>query len=546
MKHRPGFLFPLFCALLAAAPAAAQVEAWVLPRGMLELNASALYTHYDARAGAPLGSEFLAAYTSLAGRLFGDVEDELRTGIAALFAATDDPDPSSSADSITAGIPSLTVAADLRQAPLTLRYGWSDRITLSLTVPFERQWASVLGPYLAGGTLGLNAQADYNGALLAEIDPEFESLGRSALLPTRDSPEGRELQERVRTHLGGAGDTLQLPAAPLTFAQAEADARFNEQLSPEERAGLLATSARRSYSIGDVELGARFLLSRGPAGWPEPDSVAGFALRTAVGVRARLPTGRGGTLLLMELPSGSGHAGVGVDVLADAFVNRRWTVSGAARLDVALAADVERLAFTEVQPFPTDSETVTLSRQPGARLSLVIVPRWRLTREIAFTGQYAFAGAGETTYSGGGDVITTPLESTGPWTAHSAGLGAMYSSLRGFALGETDWPFEVSLAYTRTFAGTGLAPDAGLLRVTGRLFYPTRPLPGRPVRERAPELPPATPPADPAQTPTPPPPPSNPPVTPPVTPPATPPQQPTTPPPPPPQPTTPPPPPPAS
>lgn len=494
-----GALLVLALATLPAPAAAQEAEAWVLPRGLLELSGGGLFTQYDSRLGygdPALGAELLAPLGSATQRLTAAAEAQVQTGLAQLLGAPVNP------DSLSAGRLNLRLGADERVAPLNVRYGLTNRLTLSLMVPIERRGTTVVGPYLAGATLGLNPDEARNRTVLAGFDPRYGDLGGGLLLPVRGSAAGVELQTRLRAR--SAADTLILPTTPLTVAQLLADDEIAAQLTAEEQAALGLVSGHRSYMLGDLQLGARFLLRRGPAGWPYPDSVTGRSLRTSVGARVRLPTGRSGTRFFSEIPPGGGHLGFGVDVLNDVFLSSRWYVNASASMDVLLPADVERQAFSLTRPFPADSAVRTVRREPGQRLAVSISPRWRLTDEISFSGEYALLAQTRTNYTGGdADWVPSPLEWRTGGSLHALGIGARYSSLQAYARGRANVPFEITLALSRAIAGGGLAPDVNSVRVTGRIFMDPRGfralLPGGsppPADTTAAAAPPESPPAD--------------------------------------------------
>lgn len=468
----------------AAAPARTlaqtqDADAWVLPRGLLEVSSGGLFTSYDSRlgfGGLPLGVEFVDPLQNAAGRQTGPATAVARTGLAAFLAGTTDPEPGSPGvlpDSLSPGRVALRLTGDERIVPFTVRYGLSNRLTLSLLVPIERRGTSVAGPYLAGGTLGINPSRAANAAVLDSIDPRFAGFGGGLLLPVRGTPEAVELQQRLRAT--PEGDTLTLPTAPVTLAQLLEDEASAALLTEGERAAFGLTSARRPYQLGDVQLGARFLLIRGPAGWPFPDSVSGLSVRTSVGARLRLPTGRSGARFFSEILPGGGHLGAGVDVLNDVFISSRWYVNASGSLDVLFPTDVQRLAFTATNPFPADTALRTVRRAPGPRLSVSIAPRWRLTDEISFSGEYGLLAQGRVDYSGVDDgLASSPLEYRTGGSMHALGIGARYSSLQAFARGRARVPFEVSLSVSRAVAGGGQAPDAAMVRITGRIFVDPR------------------------------------------------------------------------
>jgi hypothetical protein len=479
-------LLVLVAAAAPARAAAQDAEAWVLPRGLLELSGGGLFSHYDSRFGfgdPALGQELVEPLSLATERATGPATAVLRAGVADLFASTTDPEAGALPDSLTPGRLALRLTGDERTSPFVVRYGLTNRLTLSLTVPIERRGTSAAGPYLAGGTLGLNPDAARNGAVLAGVAGRFGVMGTGLLLPVSGTPEALELQSRLRAI--DPADTLLLPDNPVTIAELLENDFAAGLMTAEEQAALTLVSARRPYQLGDVQIGARFLLRPSPAGWPFPDSVTGRSLRTSVGARVRLPTGRSGTRFFTEIPPGGGHLGVGVDVLNDVFLSSRWYVNASASLDVLLPTDVQRLAFSATRPFPADSALRTVRRAPGPRLALSVTPRWRLTDELSFSGEYALLAQRRTEYTGGEEGLRqTPLEWRTGGSLHALGVGARYSSLQAFARGRADVPFEVTLSMSRAIAGGGAAPAASAIRVTGRIFVDprrfTRLLPGDP------------------------------------------------------------------
>lgn len=476
----------LLC-LLAPAPARAQLgEARVLPRGWAELRAVGVYTQFDTRylggGSEPLGGRFESQLRPLVERLLGDEDiPALRTGVASFFEATaGDVDDPVTPDSLSPGTLRTGLAADLRYVPFTLSYGLTRRITVDVTMPIQRRGTGVAPAALFGGTVGLNPAATRNAQLLAEIDAAFGALGSAPFLPTAGSEVGVELQRRVRAL---TGDTLDLPDRPLTLVElVEAEAR-PDTLSPEEIAALGITSGRSGYQLGDVSVGARFQLT-GPA--PGPGDTLAGGVRTVLGVHARLPTGaRSNTLFLLQIPPEAGHFGVGADLLAEVPVSRRWRVGAAAGFETLFPTDVRRRAFAADRPFPDDTIGRELRREPGARITASLTPRWLLTREISFAGHYAFEHVGATTYTASdelGEVLVGPIETTEAWTAHRVGLGGAYSTMDAFRRGRTPLPMEVWLLYRTTVAGSGGAARSGSIEVGARFAYQ---LFGRPRRERA-------------------------------------------------------------
>ena len=466
-------LLALAAAAAPAHAAAQQAEAWVLPRGLLEVSATGSYTGWDTRLdGIPLGGELLGPYRSLAERLLAGRVDPVAAGITDLFASTTDPDSATEAPEISAGAVALRFAGDVRSVPFSVRYGLTHRLTVFATLPLERSGTVVFGQYFAGANLGLNPDTVTNRRVLNAVDPRFAGLGGGLLLPTAGSAEGIELQSRLRAR--SAADTLLLPTRAVNFADLLARPALRALLSDAEAAALGIGSTRRPYHLGDIHLGARFLLIPGPPGWPHPDTIVRRSLRSTVGVRLRLPTGAGDTRVGTELPPTGGHLGLGVDVLNDVFLTHRWYVNVSASGDWLLPANVQRQPFTLAQPFPVDSALTSVRRVPGPRVSLSVTPRWRLTDEIAFHGEYAMLAQARTRYEAADSVLPSVFDWRTGGALHALGIGIRYSSLQAFARGRARVPFELTLSASEAVLGTVQAPDAFSVRLTGRVFVDPR------------------------------------------------------------------------
>ena len=466
-------LLALAAAAAPAHAAAQQAEAWVLPRGLLEVSATGSYTGWDTRLdGIPLGGELLGPYRSLAERLLAGRVDPVAAGITDLFASTTDPDSATEAPEISAGAVALRFAGDVRSVPFSVRYGLTHRLTVFATLPLERSGTVVFGPYFAGANLGLNPDTVTNRRVLNAVDPRFAGLGGGLLLPTAGSAEGIELQSRLRAR--SAADTLLLPTRAVNFADLLARPALRALLSDAEAAALGIGSTRRPYHLGDIHLGARFLLIPGPPGWPHPDTIVRRSLRSTVGVRLRLPTGAGDTRVGTELPPTGGHLGLGVDVLNDVFLTHRWYVNVSASGDWLLPANVQRQPFTLAQPFPVDSALTSVRRVPGPRVSLSVTPRWRLTDEIAFHGEYAMLAQARTRYEAADSVLPSVFDWRTGGALHALGIGIRYSSLQAFARGRARVPFVLTLSASEAVLGTVQAPDAFSVRLTGRVFVVPR------------------------------------------------------------------------
>lgn len=483
LRFRAAGALLLAAALLPAALRAQGADARTLRRGWIEFRAAGIYTQFNSRfAGGsePLGAGFQAELTPLAEGILTPLVGPVRTGLDAFFTGTAArvENPVTPAE-VTGGTLRAELANDVRRGTFSLAYGLTRRITVSVTVPIERNGTPVTGLGFGGSNLGLNPAAPANAALLAKIDSSYATLGNAALLPVAGTPAAVELQRRVKAL---AGDTLALPTAVASLSTLFAQNGLITGLSREDSLALRTSSAATLYYLGDVEAGVRLQLLNTTGG-------ASYALgrpdgaRVALSVNARIPTGpKADTAFLLILPRQTGHFGVSGELTGDAFLSSRFWVTGSAGVAQLFGTDVVRHAFSETRPFPEDSIITTVRREPGMRMSAALLPRYRLTREMTFAAGYRLDHQGATTYSGDEEVVLGPIERTDAWTAHSLSLGASYSTIQAFEEGKARIPFEVSLLYHNSFAGSGYAPHAGTLEVVGRFIYQAV---GRPRRPRA-------------------------------------------------------------
>jgi hypothetical protein len=498
----------LLAALLSPAHARAQGEdARVLPRGWLEFRGGGIYTQFDSRFGSggtePLGDAFGAQLQTVVDRVLTPLAAPARAQLDSFFVGT--------AGSVTNPVtPEATVlgtvnarlAGDVRRAPFTVSYGVTRRLMVGITVPFERNTTSVAGISLEDGTLGFNPSAAANQAVLAKIGAKYAALGNAALLPTRGSAAGAELQRRVAAL--SPGDSLVLPTHGVSPAEVLGSSSLRALLTGDEAAGLGIKSAATPFYLGDVEVSARYELLNHVRGYPVPDS-ARRGFRATVAASLRLPTGpHADTTFLLVIPRDVGHAGVSGDVYADWFGAGRYWVSASAGFTRLLAHDILRRPFSAARPFPSDTVPFRLVRRaPGTRLRASLMPRYRLTRELTFALAYQFEHEGATAYSSIDSVAEVglgPVERTEAWTGHGVGVGASYSTLPAFFAGKTRLPLEFSLLYRNTVVGSGFAPHAGSIEVVGRVLYqlvgrPHRPKPDSAAVDSAKPVPPPPPPA---------------------------------------------------
>src|SRR5688500_3374156 len=93
---------------LSARAAAQEAEAWVLPRGLLEVGATGAYAGWDPRLdGQPLGADLFGPYQGLVNRLLTGRAEPVAAGLQDLFTTLPDPDSTSEPVTATTGTLSL-------------------------------------------------------------------------------------------------------------------------------------------------------------------------------------------------------------------------------------------------------------------------------------------------------------------------------------------------------------------------------------------------------------------------------------------------------
>lgn len=459
--------------LLCAGAAPAQEDARVLPRGYLALRVGGEFTQFDSRLGSgseggALGAPFATPFPA---SLFPSL-NPARDSLAGFFRASARPGDSFALtpQDYFLGNLSAGLAADARRVPVAVEAGVARRLMLRLTVPVVRQETELVSLRLAGAALGANLSPDSLAARLEEIDSSLVRFGRIPFVPVAGSRAGQEMQRRYTLATGDA-TPLPLPTVGLGAT------RLNELLRANQLGlgALPIASAPENYRLGDVELAAKLQLLGETGGALSPRQTG---TRLALEAGVRLPTGTGADVdSLTEIVSDEGHAGANAALFADVPVGRRLWVAAQVRYGLLLARDVERITWNPQEPWDSLGAARTLSREPGARLGVALAPTYQLTDQLALAARYAFARLGETTYGGDPDPGSAPavfagLESTAAQTMQTLGVGLGYSTLGAFVERRTDIPLEIWLSYDTALAGSGGAPDVGVVRLTGRIWVP--------------------------------------------------------------------------
>jgi hypothetical protein len=488
--------------LLAAGRARAQGEdALVLPRGVVEGNASASFVHFTDLFGSggrlPLGTAFETPLDASTFTATASTRDSLQRFFDATRTTTGSGAFTVTANDVRLGTFTPNLSAEQRIAPLSLRAGLTNWLTVGVTVPIEWRRTEVSASRFVDPGIGPNPNATRNRQLLAAIDPTLAGVGSSAYLPVKGTPAAVELERRYEL-LRAKNDTstLELPVRGINEDELQ-------KILP--NGGVYPFfGEQRAYRPGDVELSARVQLLNTTGARFRPAHDAASGIRVAVEGAFRFPTGKGADLdSLLEVPAPSGHGGASGALFADVFRGRLW-VSAAGRYTHPLARDVLRRTWTVGSPFLPLSDSFTVRRTPGSRMEIAVTPRYRLTDEISLAARYEMMHQGATTLSPSPDpgLAFAGIESTAAQTVHLAGGGLSYSTLTSYGQGRADVPYEFSILLESAVSGSGNTPAVSVVTLTGRVFVrawgvPRRPRPDTTARDTAAaHRPPQGPPAD--------------------------------------------------
>jgi hypothetical protein len=453
--------------VVAGAAAAQAVDASVQTPGVIRLDVAGIFTHADQRFTDTVREPESLWYQRIAIDLLSGIETTLATEIDRFFAATGTPvEGAATLGSLTARYQGTT-----RAVPFRLAVGLLPRTELTFSLPLERDDVLLQALGVADGTLGRNPDATGNAALLASIDPRWEALGASALLPTATSAIGIALSARV---MELAGSAPSLPAGA-------ADAQLLAQLLSLTPGAAPPLSGARPWRWGDLEVGARLLAisSFGTAAFPTGERP--LDLRLTAAIAARLPTGQEvePDEPFTRLPT-VGHTGFRAGAEADLFMGRRfWLTAGTSLL--TLRDREEPLAGTWL--------VSSVIWSPANELSLGIAPRYRLTETIAMGGRYEMRRSGtarsEIRGENGSFALVTPAG-----TVQRAGVEMRFSTLASIERvpGVLRGPYalEAGIGFLRTISGPPGIPASGAVILQGSILQRlwgggTRPLDQRPI-----------------------------------------------------------------
>ncbi len=214
----------------------------------------------------------------------------------------------------------------------------------------------------------------------------------------------------------------------------------------------------------------------GPAAGPEPLDRPGIRFRTTVGARYRFPLSdpdKDPYLdpdVFLQQPIGDGQADLQLELYQDvAFGQRFWVVAGAT-YGIQLQDELVRRVAPPGQPYGYASQKVSVSRDLGDFLQIVLSPRFALAEAMSLAIEYTYWNKQGDSYEATGGVDATPLEVETSQTRHALGIGAYYRTTRLFAAGRSGVPIDLAFLWQTAISGSGgQTPAAGVVTVSARV-----------------------------------------------------------------------------
>lgn len=254
------------------------------------------------------------------------------------------------------------------------------------------------------------------------------------------------------------------PHALPTSVDREGDPELAEQVPLEEE-----------EAVGDAD--GAVPVEPGASAEPEPFNRPGVRFRTTVGARYRFAAPNPGKApyadpnLFLQQPIGNGQADVELELYQDIAFGQRFMVVAGATYGIQLQDELVRRVALPDQPYGYASQKVTVARDLGDFLQIVISPRFALAEAMSLAIEYTFWNKGEDVYRANpGGVDATPLGVETSQTLHSLGIGAYYRTTRLFAAGRAGMPIDLAFLWQTAISGSGgRTPAAGVVTVSARI-----------------------------------------------------------------------------
>ena len=208
-----------------------------------------------------------------------------------------------------------------------------------------------------------------------------------------------------------------------------------------------------------------------------PTDRPGVRFRTTVGARYRFPLSDPDEDpyldpdVFLQQPIGTGQADLQFELFQDIAFGRRFMAVAGVTYGLQLKDELVRRVSPPGQPFGYASQKITVSRDMGDFLEIVISPRFSLTEAMSLAVEYTFWNKGSDVYQAtSGGVDASPLNAETSQTRHMLGIGAYYRTTRLFAAGRAGMPIDLAFLWQTAISGSGgQTPALGVVTLSIRV-----------------------------------------------------------------------------
>lgn len=224
--------------------------------------------------------------------------------------------------------------------------------------------------------------------------------------------------------------------------------------------------------LGDMELGARFLVFDGLGGVPQQAQLSGVRLRLAVEGVVRLGTGaRDSVDHFADVGTGDGQRDLEGRVMADVLLGRRAWASVAARYTLQQADEIRlRVPRFAGEPFPARSQLATLQRDLGEAFAVEVSPRYVVSDNLGLSATWQLYRKSADSYSGDAGVDVASLQAGSDQMLQRAMVSITYSTMAQYFRRQARTPMEFSLTVGRSLSGNGGTMKQSITALTLRVY----------------------------------------------------------------------------
>ncbi|MHB1311554.1 MAG: hypothetical protein ACYC3L_06015 [Gemmatimonadaceae bacterium] len=365
----------------------------------------------------------------------------------------------------------------------------SRRLAQCQAAPAGAGCASLLGN--VGGVQALIASATSFANTLNQLYGGRANAAGLPFVPVANTTAHLAIVQRILgfhdqfAAYGNAQIGSQGPMGATRFSPNDVDSLL---ASPRYGYGLRPLRSVHAYGLADASVTAKARLFDNTG--TDTSAIRGFKLRQSAGIALRLGGANPPAADEVFAPAAGGiGSGVTAQSFTDLFYGTRLAASisvafsnygaedFAMRLPPADAPAVGGVAF----PFLRADRQVNLSRTPGGRIDVGVMPRFALTRSIWLGAAWMYSQQAADTWS----IVSTPDGGTAlaadatswaagtDWVEHRIGLGGTYSTARAYRAGKSRHNFDVSYEFQQVTTGTGVRVAKLTRDVVSVRWYPT-------------------------------------------------------------------------